>query len=34
VHGVIDIARRRDRCGSIELSVQDAVDLDYPDGRF
>jgi len=34
VPGFIDIARRRDRSGSIELSVQDAVDLDYPDGRF
>jgi SAM-dependent methyltransferase len=30
----IDVARSRDRSGSIDFRVQDAVDLDYPDGRF
>jgi SAM-dependent methyltransferase len=34
VPGFIDVARARDASGSIDFSVQDAVDLDYPDGRF
>jgi SAM-dependent methyltransferase len=34
VPGFIDVARRRDTSQSIGFSVQDAVDLDYPDGRF
>jgi SAM-dependent methyltransferase len=34
VPGFIDVARSRDASRSIDFSVQDAVDLDYPDGRF
>jgi ubiquinone/menaquinone biosynthesis C-methylase UbiE len=34
VPGFIDVARARDASGSIDFTVQDAVDLDYPDGRF
>jgi ubiquinone/menaquinone biosynthesis C-methylase UbiE len=34
VPGFIDLARRRDRERSIAFSVQDAVDLDYPDAHF
>jgi ubiquinone/menaquinone biosynthesis C-methylase UbiE len=34
VPGFIDVARARDPSGSIDFTVQDAVDLDYPDGRF
>jgi SAM-dependent methyltransferase len=34
VPGFIDVARTRDATGLIDFTVQDAVDLDYPDGRF
>jgi SAM-dependent methyltransferase len=34
VPAFIDVARARDVTGSIDFTVQDAVDLDYPDGRF
>jgi SAM-dependent methyltransferase len=34
VPGFIDVARARDDTGSIDFTVQDAVDLDYPDGLF
>ena len=34
VPGFIDVARSRDPAGSVDFSVQDAVDLDYPDDRF
>lgn len=34
VPGFIDVARSRDASRSIDFSVQDAVDLDYPDGCF
>jgi SAM-dependent methyltransferase len=34
VPGFIDVARSRDASGSIDFSVQDAVDLDYPDAAF
>jgi ubiquinone/menaquinone biosynthesis C-methylase UbiE len=34
VPGFIEIARSRDRSGSIEFTVQDAVDLDYRDAEF
>lgn len=34
VPGFIDIAKARDPSHSIEFSVQDAVDLDYPDAHF
>jgi SAM-dependent methyltransferase len=34
VPGFIDVARSRDSSGSIDFSVQDAVDLDYPDAEF
>jgi SAM-dependent methyltransferase len=34
VPAFIDVARSRDTSGSIDFSVQDAVDLDYPDASF
>ena len=34
VPGFIDIAKTRDQSGSIAFTVQDAVDLDYPDAHF
>lgn len=34
VPGFIEIARERDLYGTIEFTVQDAVDLAYPDRRF
>ncbi|MEN3285344.1 MAG: hypothetical protein V7607_6484 [Solirubrobacteraceae bacterium] len=34
VPGFIDVARSRDPGGSIQFTVQDAVDLDYPDAHF
>jgi SAM-dependent methyltransferase len=34
VPGYIEAARSRDACGSIDFTVQDAVDLDYPDAAF
>ena len=34
VPGFIEVARARDESDTIDFSVQDAVDLDYPDGRF
>jgi SAM-dependent methyltransferase len=34
VPGFIEVARSRDASGSIDFSVQDAVDLDYPDASF
>jgi SAM-dependent methyltransferase len=34
VPGFIDAAQARDASGAIDFTVQDAVDLDYPDGRF
>jgi SAM-dependent methyltransferase len=34
VPGFIDVARSRDPSGSIDFTVQDAVDLDYPDAKF
>ena len=34
VPGFIDVAKNRDASGSLEFTVQDAVDLDYPDARF
>jgi ubiquinone/menaquinone biosynthesis C-methylase UbiE len=34
VPGFIDVARSRDATGSIDFTVQDAVDLDYPDAAF
>jgi SAM-dependent methyltransferase len=34
VPGFIDVARSRDLAGSIDFTVQDAVDLDYPDAHF
>jgi len=34
VPGFIEIARSRDQSGSIEFTVQDAVDLDYRDAEF
>jgi ubiquinone/menaquinone biosynthesis C-methylase UbiE len=34
VPGFIDVARARDDTGSIDFAVQDAADLDYPDGLF
>ena len=34
VPGFIDVARSRDATGSIDFTVQDAVDLDYPDAGF
>ncbi len=34
VPGFIEVARRRDQAGSIEFTVQDAIDLDYRDAEF
>ena len=34
VPGFIDVARSRDPTGAIEFTVQDAVDLGYPDAAF
>jgi SAM-dependent methyltransferase len=34
VPGFIDVAKNRDRSGSVEFTVQDAAGLDYPDARF
>lgn len=34
VPGFIELARSRDPAGSITFTVQDAVDLDYPDAEF
>jgi SAM-dependent methyltransferase len=34
VPGFIDVARSRDPSGSIDFTVQDAVDVDYPDAKF
>jgi ubiquinone/menaquinone biosynthesis C-methylase UbiE len=34
VPGFIDVARSRDGSRSIDFTVQDAVDLDYPDAHF
>ena len=34
VPGFIDVARARDPSGTIDFTVQDAVELDYPDASF